>query len=291
MDEYFLQFLWKFQKFSSQQLFLSSGEKLTVYKTGYQNFNSGPDFQEAKLQINELTWSGSVEIHYRSSDWFNHKHDKDQAYENVILHVVWINDKEVPGKSGTPIPTFEIGKYVTQNLQQEYRKYINQPGVILCRDRLPSLSSIQSRSMLDGSFAARLREKGKKTLDILQECENDWEETTYRLLAANFGFKINAESFSKLARSLPYKILRKHLDHSSQVEALLFGMAGFLETPADAYAEQLQAEFRFLSRKYQLSPILSEHHWKLSRLRPANFPTIRLVQFSALLQGNSFSTR
>lgn len=287
MDEYFLQFLWKFQKFSKIPLELASGEPLTVFHTGHQNFDSGPDFLEAKIKVGELVWSGSVEIHYRSSDWYLHRHDQDSAYDNVVLHVVWSHDKEVLTRSGQKLPVFEMQHFVTDNLAREYRRYINQPGVILCGSHIGSLSFIQSRSMLDASFAARLREKGNRVLDLLQDCDNDWEETTYRLLAASFGFKTNTDCFEKLAKSLPFKILKKHLDHSNQVEALLFGMAGLLEAPADDYSKSLQQEFKFLLSKYRLNHMLSSHHWKFSRMRPANFPTVRLSQLAAMLQGSN----
>lgn len=283
MDEYFLQFLWKFQKFPTQQLTLVSGERLTVFQPGYQNEDAGPDFSEAKLKIGDIVWSGSVEIHYRSSDWYHHKHHQDQRYENVILHVVWSDDKEIAGPDGKPLPTLEMAKYAPKDLEREYRKYINQPEVILCSDRLPEIPSIQISMMLDKAFAGRLQEKAEKVLEIVKTCNDDWEETAYRILARNFGFKTNSEPFEKLAATLPCKVLQKHLDHPQQVEALIFGQAGFLENVVDSYGTQLVTEYEFLKKKYRLDQQLSRHHWKFSRLRPANFPTVRLAQFAAMI--------
>lgn len=284
MDEYFLQFLWKFQKFGSQPLQLTSGESLTVFQPGFQNQNSGPDFLEAKIKIGELVWSGSVEVHFKSSEWQAHNHHLDKAYENVVLHVVWTQDKSIE-LNNKPIPTLELAAYVPENLEAEYRKYINQPEVILCGNKLRNMPRIQTSAMIDRAFAARLQEKGKRVLEILKAYDDNWEEAAYFILSKNFGFKTNSDSFEKLARSLPFKILKKHTDHPHQVEALIFGMAGFLEgKPKDSHQQALLTEFIFLQKKYQLTPLLSRHHWKFSRLRPANFPTVRLAQFIAWIQ-------
>lgn len=283
MDEYFLQFLWKFQKFSTNSIKLTSGKDLTVFSPGYQNHDAGPDFLEAKIKINELVWSGSVEIHYKSSDWYNHKHQNDPSYQNVILHAVWRLDKQVFDQAGKAIPTLEISKYAPENLEKEYKKYISQPNEILCSDYIPKVPSILISDFLDKAFVGRLEEKAKRIQSAYQSCGKDWEETSYRALARNYGFKTNGESFEQLAKSLPYKILKKHIDHSNQLEALIFGMGGFLDNPQDEYGKNLASEFHFLKKKYELKPVLSRFHWKFSKLRPANFPTVRLAQFIAMI--------
>lgn len=286
MDEYFLQFLWKFQKFDTPALTLTNGSKLLVFKPGFQNEHSGPDFHEASLKIDDLTWSGSVEVHYKSSDWARHQHQKDRAYENVVLHVVWTHDQEVT-LDGGPIPTLEMSKFVSDNLERDYKKYINQPETIRCAAMLPGIADIQMSSMLDRATTSRLQQKSELVLSQLAACEGDWEEATYRVLARNFGFKTNADPFGQLAVSLPYHLLRKHHGQELQVFALIFGMAGFLEGEVDEYHAGLKREFAFLSRKYQLSPRLVQHHWKTARMRPANFPSVRLAQFAALICHNS----
>lgn len=285
MDEYFLQFLWKFQKFQTLPLTLTNGQGLTVFHPGHQNHHSGPDFQESKIKIDDMIWSGSVEVHFRSSDWARHGHGEDKAYQNVILHVVWQHDQEVI-ENGEPLPTLVLKDFVDLHLEQAYRNYINQPTPILCNRSLPNIGSIQISSMIDRSVAARLQEKSKAVQAVLETTGGDWEETSYRILARNFGFKVNSEPFETLARSLPYKILRKHTGQEQSVYALIFGMAGLLETSDDAYQQSLIREFEYLRQKYQLTPVLMKHHWRFAKMRPANFPTVRLAQLAALLHQN-----
>lgn len=285
MDEYFLQYLWRFQKFQSQP-HLTDGTPLTVFHPGHLNSHAGPDFQEAKVAFGDVTWSGSVEIHHRASDWKLHGHSGDMAYENVILHVVWLADIPILNQAGEPIPTLELSRIVSTDLENEYRRYINQPQTIRCGDALSHISQLQLNTMLDKAFAERLKSKASHVLQLLDENEQDWEETAYQLFARNFGFKTNGNTFESLGKKLPFRILKKHLDHPAQVEALLFGMAGFLENPSDAYQEKLAQEFSFLQKKYQLPEPLLRHEWKFARMRPANFPTVRLAQFTAIvLQG------
>lgn len=283
MDEYFLQFLWRFQKFGTGQIFLTSGEELKVLKTGFQNSNSGPDFKESKIKIGDLLWSGSVEIHHKSSDWNRHNHQNDPAYDNVILHVVWIDDKEIH-INNTPIPTLEISKYVIPNLESEYRRYINQPDTIKCSNHIKTIPAIQISSLLDTSLVNRLQEKSDSVLATLEKCNGNWEETTYRIISKNFGFKTNNENFESLSQSLEYSILRKHYNQPTQTFALIFGMAGYLETELDDYyINELKTEFGYLSKKYKIQPNLTRHQWQYSRMRPSNFPSVRLAQLATIL--------
>lgn len=282
MDEYFLQYLWNFQKLDSQALVLTDGSKLSVFTTGYQNHDSGPDFLEAKIKIDDLTWSGSVEIHYKSSDWIRHHHHTDKAYENVVLHVVWKHDTEIT-INDKPIPTLALSDYVGAEIENAYRHYINQPHTIRCADQVIKIPQIQVTAMLDKALAARMKQKAEQVLAILADAEGDWEETAYRVIAKTFGFKTNQESFIKLSSTLPYSVLRKYCGNEQQVYALVFGMAGYLDDPVDSYQQQLHEEFKYLSKKHQLQPHLMKHHWKQARMRPANFPTVRLAQFAAML--------
>lgn len=286
MDEFFLQFLWKFQKFESNTLTLTNEQLLIVFDPGYQNDHAGPDFREAKIKIDELVWSGSVEIHFKSSDWDRHHHSVDKAYDNVVLHVVWKHDQEIL-INNQAIPTLELSRYVSNELESAYRKYINQPETIRCCNYLKEMPTINISAMIDRALASRLQQKSQLVMSLLREMNNNWEETTYRMLARNFGFKTNAEPFERLANALPYSVIRKHQGYPVQVDALIFGMAGYLEdAPSDKYQEKLTNEFGYLKQKYQLDPVLMRYHWKNARMRPANFPTVRLAQFSALLAGH-----
>ena len=286
MDEYFLQYLWNFQKFSTPELTLTNGSSLAVFTSGYQNTDSGPDFKEAKIKIDDLTWSGSVEIHYKSSDWYKHNHQVDQAYENVILHVVWVHDKEVT-IDGNEVPTLELKNYVIENVELAYKHYINQPSVIRCGDHLSGTNRLQTISMIDKALAERLKVKSKVILDLLHKNQGDWEETTYQTILKNFGFKVNQETFIKLSESLPYSIVKKYKNKPQAIEALLFGCAGYLEEVPDDYSKSLAEEFNYLKSKHNLSPILKRHHWNRSRMRPANFPSVRLFQLASLLTNRS----
>lgn len=286
MDEYFLQYLWRFQKFNTTQLQLTNGDKLLVHDAGFQNHDSGPDFKEAKIKIDDLIWSGSVEIHYKSSDWLQHQHQNDRAYDNVILHVVWKHDQEISVHE-KPLPTLVMKDYVLENMELAYKHYMNQPEVIRCQEQLLSVSRLQIISMLDKALTDRLKEKSSQVLEILQSSNNDWEETAYQVLAKNFGFKVNQEAFIRLAASLPYRILRKYQADAHAIEALVFGMAGFLEDAKDDHSQQLCHEFDYLMNKHQLQPSLKRHHWKHSRMRPANFPAVRLAQLVGVYSSES----
>ena len=284
MDEYFLHYLWQYQKFAQLPLRTSTGENIAVLKTGFHNHNSGPDFLEAKIKISNIEWVGSVEIHHKSSDWLLHKHQHDQSYENVILHVVWLHDKEIlTPKSKTKIPTLILSEFVDPNLELAYRAYINQPETILCGKKLGEVPYIKKNMMMDHAVTERLESKASWIKQVYDLTEKDWEETAYRILGKNFGFSINKDPFEKLTTVLPFKTIKKHLDHPNQVFALIFGAAGFLEDADDPYSRELAQEYSFLKRKYRINSPLQRFHWKFSKLRPANFPTVRLSQFATLI--------
>lgn len=282
MDEYFLQYLWKFQK-ADQPLHTTDDQAITVFSPGFHNTNSGPDFLEARAKIGALTWSGSVEVHHRSSDWDRHGHQHDKAYDNVILHVVWVHDKVIQS-NGKKIPTLELKDRVSTHLEEYYRAYINQPKVIRCADQLPEVPPVQVASMLDHALADRLKSKAQGVRHYLDLYGTDWEQATYHLLLRAFGFSINKDPMETLAGTLPFKIIRKCMSDHIQVHALLFGMAGLLpDHPQGDYAQRLTEEFSYLKSKYQLAPQLKSEHWKRARMRPSNFPTLRMAQLGALL--------
>jgi hypothetical protein len=293
MHESFIHYLWQMQYFDKQELKTTDGETIEVFTPGTLNADAGPDFSNARVKIGGISWVGTVEVHINSSMWFEHRHDVDGAYDNVILHVVWKHDSEIVRADNTRIPTLEIGNRVDPMLLKSYRQLASSSFAIPCKRSLPAVSDIVRLSMLDKALLLRLERKAAEVLTLYRQNDNDWDETFYQLLARNFGFKLNAEPFFHLARSLPQKLLRKHGDQPEQVEALLFGQAGYLEkSKGDDYYLRLKREHRTLAHKYSiLETRMSRSQWKFLRLRPANFPTLRLAQFAALIQArqNIFS--
>lgn len=294
MNESFIHYLWQFQYFDKKDLKTTAGERLTILKPGILNSNAGPDFSDVKIKAGEIDWAGCVEIHIQSSGWYEHKHNHDRAYENVVLHVVWEENKPVYREDGTRIPTLQLKERVDPDLIKSYQKLISNRSSIPCEKSFSQVEEIVKHSMIDKALMRRLEAKSKQINSILEQNTGDWEETTYQLLASSFGFKINKEPFAQLAKSLPYKVIQKHRDKLIQVEALLFGQAGFLVAKSkDEYLTSLFNEYQFLGKKYDLIDFqLHPTQWKFLRLRPANFPTIRIAQLAALLAANKniFST-
>ncbi|MBS1950631.1 MAG: hypothetical protein OJF59_000852 [Cytophagales bacterium] len=283
MNESFLHYLWQFQYFNKENLLTTAGEPLVILKTGTLNAHAGPDFFNAKITIGKLEWVGNIEIHIKSSDWYAHHHQTDQAYKNVILHVVWDNDR--PVVNGKEIlPTLELKSRVSESLLKEYKKIINSSASVACEKMFASVNELIKISMLDKSLMQRLEIKAETVFSLLKLNKGDWEETVYQLLAKNFGFKVNADPFFLLSKSLPYKIIQKQ-SKLVQVEALFFGQAGLLSTRTkDPYLTSLCNEYSFLAEKFSLKKTqLNIGQWKFLRLRPANFPTLRMAQFASLL--------
>jgi hypothetical protein len=286
VSESFLHYLWQFQYFDKKELKTTTGEQLVIFKPGILNGDAGPDFSQAKARIDEIDWVGNVEIHIHSSGWTDHGHHRDQAYENVVLHVVWTEDQPVYRKDGSRIPTLELKDRVDEQLIQEYTNLINQSSAIPCERSFHAVDPLIKLSMVDKALMKRLEDKANRIASQVVQNNGDWEEATYQLLTANFGFKVNKDPFVQLAKTLPYKIIQKHRDHPLQVEALLFGQAGFLLAKTkDEYITNLFREYSFLSKKYSLdADRMNPAQWKFLRLRPANFPTLRIAQLAALLQ-------
>ncbi len=285
MSEAFLHYLWQFQYFDKNELQTTSGDSIQVFNPGIRNSHSGPDFQNARIKIGGMEWIGSAEIHIQASGWIDHKHDRDPAYDNVILHIVWDNDMVIRRSDGSLMPTVVLAARVDQKFFVDYQRLINSPEQIPCAQFIAPVSDIVRLSMLEKVVIERLETKSGRILEILEKNRNDWEETCFQSLARSFGYKINADPFQQLARLLPYKVLRKHSDKLVHVEALLFGQAGFLEEDIENdYYRLLRREYNLLRQKYSLSERrLSKVQWKFLRLRPANFPTIRLAEFAALI--------
>jgi len=281
MKEDFLHYLWKYKLFSTTNLRTQTHEKVEIIHPGIHNNDSGPDFFNAKIKIGETTWAGNVEIHLKSSDWYHHQHHNDKAYDNVILQVVYQHDKEVYLSNNCLVPTMEI--HFDEILLKNYEKLIRSESWIACEKDLHTVDDFLMNKWMEALIIERLGDKALRIKQELKQTQNNWEETFYRHLARNFGFKLNAEPFELLARSLPLKVLAKHKNDLMQIEALLFGQAGFLnEETGDDYYQKLKSEYQFLNRKFQLKPI-AKHLWKFLRSRPGNFPTVRLAQFAALI--------
>jgi len=286
MSESFLHYIWLFQYYSKINLATTAGDSITVFNTGFPNAHAGPDFQNCRLRIGAIEWVGSVEVHINSSAWREHGHQTDPSYENVVLHVVWYDDKPVSRIDGTRVPTLELKDRVDEKLIGSYKKLLNDPHAIPCSTSLHKVEALVMSAMLDKVLAVRLESKSNEVLAILQHNNGDWEETCFQLLARNFGFKVNAEPFMQLAKSIPYKIIMKHSDKLEQIEALLLGQAGFLEDRIfpDEYYGRLQREYHLLCRKFGLKFVrMNMSQWKFLRMRPANFPALRIAQFSALI--------
>lgn len=294
MTESFLHYLWQFQYFDKKELKTTSCELVQVLHPGMRNTHAGPDFSEAKIKIGNLEWRGSVEIHIKASGWNDHRHGDDAAYEKVILHVVWENDKPISRSDNSAMPTLELKNKVDPSLWSTYKKLFTSAERIPCSSLWRKVDDLVKLSMLDKALTQRLETKASVVIEMLQRNQGDWEETAYQLLSKNFGFKVNTDSFQRLAESLSYRILLKHIDQPYQVEALLFGQAGFLEkVRIDEYTRLLVREFKLLEKKYGLeSKRLHKSQWRFLRLRPANFPTVRLAQLAAVIhqRKNIFST-
>jgi hypothetical protein len=281
MKEDFLYFVWKFKLYRNYRLFDLEFDEIQVINPGIQNSNSGPDFSSAQIKTNEATWVGNVEVDIRSSDWYRHGHHLNKDFNNVVLQVVNIHDKQVFCENGRVIPVMEVD--VKPGLIEKYNYFVHNKALIPCADDIKTVDSFKIQLWLGNVLAERLNEKSGFILNILEQYKNSWEDTFYQLLARSFGFKVNSDPFEWLARSLPLKYLAKHKSNLIQIEALLLGQAGFLNSEFDGiYYKTLQKEYQFLKSKYQLNPI-ENHLWKFMRIRPSNFPTIRISQFANLI--------
>lgn len=287
MTEEFLYYVWLF-KLYKKDLISTNGESITILSPGIRNSDSGPDFFNAKIKIGETLWSGNVEMHLNSSDWDKHKHQFDPAYNNVILHVVYENDKEVKNEAGNVLCQLEMKSNILSSAEWNYQKLINNNKQILCSEFISDIDNITWIHWKERLLLQRLERKVSYIKDLFEYKNKDWNATFYILLAKYFGQKINQLPFELLAKSIDFNVIQKCIDSPLKIEALVFGQAGMLENDfVDEYPKQLKAEYKFLRKKYQLGPI-DKSLWKFLRLRPVNFPTIRLAQFSVLLMSSGF---
>lgn len=281
MKESILHFIWQNKLFQSHSLFTTDGESVEIIDPGRLNTDAGPDFFNAKIKLGNTIWAGNVEIHTRSSEWARHGHDDDKAYNSVVLHVVKKADAQVFRADGAPIPQLEL--VYPAEIEENYGQLMQNSLRIPCENKISAIPGIFIRSWKNALLAERLLQKTENISEILSQNNRHWEEAFYLNLARSFGFGTNGQAFEMLAASLPMQILGKHKNDLSQLEALLFGQAGLLTAKEeDAYLLSLRKEYDFLKIKYDLKPI-DGSQWKLLRLRPDNFPHVRIAQFAALI--------
>ncbi len=287
--EHFLHYIWQFRLLTQRNICCTDGSDLQIIDQGKPNTNAGPDFSLAKLKIGPTVWLGNIEIHIRSSDWVLHGHHLDKSYDTVILHAVYIDDFAVYRTDGTLIPVLVLKDLLPEKLVHNYLRLLNERNCFPCAPQINGVGQEYIDKMLGRVILERFEEKCIAVVEKSVQNRNHWNETFYYLLMRNFGFGVNAVPFEMLANSLSAMLLLKHRDHALQVEALLFGQAGFLNQDfKDQYPRELKAEYNFLKKKYELRPI-DVSLWKFLRMRPNNFPARRIAQLAALfLHKNHF---
>lgn len=281
--EDFLHYLWQFKLFDLDSLQTVDAMPIQILKAGLPNKDSGPDFLNSKLHIGDTIWVGQVEIHLKSSDWLLHKHQLDAGYNNVILHVVFEHDKDVHTQEGRLLPTLELKGRIPDKLATNYQNLLRNNNYFPCEKQIASIDTFVVDGFLSRVLVERYLQKSNELFDTLRQLNGNWDETFYHYIAKNFGFKVNALPMQMLAQRIPQQWFAKLKNNSLQIEALLFGQAGMLSGNFDEdYPKTLQNEYRYLQKKHQLVA-LEPGLWKFLRMRPQNFPSLRLAQFAALI--------
>jgi len=288
LKEDFIHFIWRTKRIAPADLVTTDGILVDVADYGVYNVDAGPDFFNGKIKINDTVWAGNIEMHVFSSDWHKHKHQHDEAYNNVILHVVYEHDEEVLDPTGKPIPTIALKGKIPKVVLDNYLTLVQSFNDIPCAAMIHKVEEAKIEFWKYKLTIERLNKKAEYVQTLLIQNNGDWEETLYQLLARYYGSKVNIEPFEALARSLPLSILQKNKDKKAIITALLFGQAGMLEANyQDQYFLDLKKEYDFQKSKYNLRTI-NKMTWKFSKLRPVNFPTIRIAQFAALMSNVQF---
>ncbi|WP_298136766.1 DUF2851 family protein [Flavobacterium sp.] len=291
MKEDFLHYIWLYKKLDISNLKTTQGEVLHILNFGQYIQQSGPDFFNAQIVLNEQKWAGNIEIHIKSSDWYVHHHEKDDNYNNVILHVVWEHDAPIFRKDNSEIPVLEIKNYVSREELYKYQSLISPKSWIFCENQIKDVDDFTISNWRERLFFERLERKSQPINQLLFETENDWESVLFCMLAKNFGLNTNGESFLKVAKSITFSIIRKEALEVLYLEALLFGQANLIPIVIeDNYAKELKSWYDYIALKYKLQPpILAPIQF--FKHRPDNFPTIRLSQLAMIyhLNRNLFS--
>lgn len=292
MNEDFLHYVWKYKLFTTNNLQTTSKDDLILLKSGLHNKNAGPDFLNAQLKIDKQIWVGNIEIHIKTSDWYLHKHETDANYDAVILHVVWEDDTTIFMKNNVPLPTLVLKDLVSKTALKNYQNlFSTQQRWIPCQNEINTVDEFILNNWKERLFFERLERKSKEINVLLVEKNNDFEAVLFQLLAKNFGLKVNGDVFLRLAKSVDFSVIRKIRPDDNQLAALFFGQAGFLEEEVqNEYHQQLKNEYTYLQHKYNLIPI-AKNLFSFFRMRPNNFPTIRIAQLVSLyhLHQNLFS--
>jgi len=289
--EKLLHYVWRHRVFPLEALMTTDGQSVEVIDPGLPNPNAGPDFFNAKVRIGGTMWVGNVEIHVLASDWMRHGHQTDSAYDSVILHVVQTADVDVVTADGKQLPQLELP--IPEHVRQGYAQLCQREDYPRCWPVIPKLSTLTAHSWLSALLAERLQQRAQRCLDRLAAVDGDWERTFFITLARNFGFGLNGDAFEAWARRLPLYAAAKHRDDLFQIEALFLGSAGLLERDSlpkhirekaenDDYLKRLRQEWTYLRYKFQLEAPMESHRWRYLRLRPQNFPHLRLVQLAML---------
>ncbi len=280
-----MQYVWKHRLWRSEDMVTNTGKKVRVVDPGLLNTDAGPDFFNAKIEIDGHMWVGNVEMHYRATDWKRHHHDSDKAYDSVILHVVAKDDAPVRRTNGELIPQLVLE--VSPQFNADYASLVGATIEVPCATKIKQVPHLTIVEWVEGLAFERLHGKVERIHQLLDSFNGSWEDVCYVTLARNFGFGINNDAFERLARRTPLRLLGKHSDSVLQIEALLFGQAGMLDAQKpgmDSYYNQLCTEYAFLSNKFQLTPMEKES-WKLFRIRPQNFPYRRIAMLAQFIEG------
>ena len=280
-----MQYVWKHRLWRSEDMVTNTGKKVRVVDPGLLNTDAGPDFFNAKIEIDGHMWVGNVEMHYRATDWKRHHHDSDKAYDSVILHVVAKDDAPVRRTNGELIPQLVLE--VSPQFNADYASLVGATIEVPCATKIKQVPHLTIVEWVEGLAFERLHGKVERIHKLLDSFNGSWEDVCYVTLARNFGFGINNDAFERLARRTPLRLLGKHSDSVLQIEALLFGQAGMLDAQKpgmDSYYNQLCTEYAFLSNKFQLTPMEKES-WKLFRIRPQNFPYRRIAMLAQFIEG------
>ena len=284
--EELLHYIWKHKILPLHELRTNQGRVVEVLNPGFHNTNAGPDFTGAKIKIDGTVWAGNVEIHVRTSDWFRHHHDKDENYDNIILHVVSVIDQPLYYPNGQEIPQLQIDvpQYIRDNYSELRTNDINPR----CRNVVSTLPTLLIHNWLTSLTLERFEQRTQQIMQRRDQLDKNWEDTLFVTLARNFGFGINGDAFEQWAQSIPMNAVAKHRDNLFQIEAIFFGQAGLLDIPDNqektaypAHFHKLAKEYQYLRQKFSLTPMDSSA-WKFLRLRPQNFPHIRIAQLAMI---------
>jgi len=285
MTEDFLQYIWRYNLFEEINS-TTNGNNLEIISVGQLNTDSGPDFFNAKIKIDDTIWVGNIEIHINSSDWKKHNHHNDEAYNNVILHIVKHFDTEIYDSNGRKIPTAILS--YANHFEDNYKKLLSSKHKIKCENRISEIDRFTISSWISSLAIERLSRKSASIIEKLKQNKHNWEETFYQSIFRYFGMGTNSEPFEMLARLVPLKILAKHKNNLLSIEAILFGTAGFLSKnkPNDTYYNLLKREYAVMKAKFNLQE-MDKSMWKFMRLRPVNFPTVRIAQTAMLIHNST----